>query len=116
MDNKSIEAIIAVEGETNESVALKYLKKSAHFGNVDAIYFMGQAFEKGMLGQTVDLWQAYQYYMKAAEMNHPEAMFALSQTYFRGISGLLVPQKDFAFRWCKRSADIGLDEAEYMLG
>lgn len=108
--------MIAIEGDSNDSLALKYLKKSAHFGYVDAIYFMGQAFEKGIMGQSVDPWEAYQYYMKASEMNHPEAMLDLSRTYFQGIPGLLTCQKDFAFKWCKRAADLGYDQAEYTLG
>lgn len=97
-------------------MALKYLKKSAEIGYPDAIYFMGQVSETGMLGQLCDPWQAYQYYMKAAEVNHAGAMLDLSRLYFHGISGLLASQKDLAFKWCKRSADLGFDQAEYVLG
>jgi TPR repeat protein len=97
-------------------MALKYLKKSADIGYPDAIYFMGQVSETGSLGQLCDSWQAYQYYMKAAEVDHAGAMLDLSRLYFHGISGLLASQKDLAFKWCKRSADLGFDQAEYVLG
>lgn len=115
-DSKPIELLIESDEDTNDSLALKYLRKSACYNYVDAIYFMGQAFEKGFLGQPMDPWQAYQYYMKAAEMDHPEAMVDLSRTYFQGIPGRLAIQHDFAFKWCKRSADLGFDKAEYVLG
>ncbi|KAI9361293.1 hypothetical protein BD770DRAFT_317361 [Pilaira anomala] len=102
--------------KVNYSLALKYLKKSAHHGYADAIYFMGQVSERGMLGQLCDSWQAYQNYMKAAEVNHAGAMLDLSRLYSQGIPGLLAAQKDIAFKWCKRSADLGFDQAEYVLG
>ncbi|KAI8642029.1 hypothetical protein BD408DRAFT_417227 [Parasitella parasitica] len=100
----------------NNSLALEYLKKSAHHGYPDAIYFMGQVSEKGMLGQLHDAWQAYQHYMRAAEVDHAGAMLDLSRIYCQGISGLLAIQKDIAFKWCRRSADLGFDQAEYVLG
>ncbi|GAA5805837.1 hypothetical protein HPULCUR_011363 [Helicostylum pulchrum] len=103
-------------GKINYSLALKYLKKSAHHGYPDAIYFMGQVSEKGILGQLCDSWQAYQNYMKAAEVNHAGAMLDLSRIYSHGIPGLLAAQKDIAFKWCRRSADLGFDQAEYVLG
>lgn len=103
-------------GKINYSLALKYLKKSAHHGYPDAIYFMGQVSEKGILGQLCDSWQAYQNYMKAAEVNHAGAMLDLSRIYSHGIPGLLAAQKDMAFKWCRRSADLGFDQAEYVLG
>ena len=103
-------------GKVNYSLALKYLKKSAHHGYADAIYFMGQVAETGMLGQLCDSWQAYQQYMKAADINHAGAMLDLSRIYSQGISGLLAAQNDMAFKWCKRAADLGFHQAEYVLG
>ncbi|KAI7893513.1 uncharacterized protein EV154DRAFT_416719 [Mucor mucedo] len=107
---------IGIQSPVNYSLALKYLKKSAERGYPDAIYFMGQVSETGMLGQLCDSWQAYQHYMKAAEVKHAGAMLDLSRIYSQGISGLLAAQKDMAFKWCKRSADLGFDQAEYVLG
>ncbi|GAN00998.1 hypothetical protein MAM1_0004d00427 [Mucor ambiguus] len=116
VDEASKTPIHNTKERVNYSLALKYLKKSAHHGYPDAIYFMGQVSETGMLGQLQDSWQAYQHYMKAAEVNHAGAMLDLSRIYSQGISGLLAIQKDMAFKWCKRSADLGFDQAEYVLG
>ncbi|KAK4516335.1 glycoside hydrolase 3 protein [Mucor velutinosus] len=116
VDEASKTPIHNTKEKVNYSLALKYLKKSAHHGYPDAIYFMGQVSETGMLGQLQDSWQAYQHYMKAAEVNHAGAMLDLSRIYSQGISGLLAIQKDTAFKWCKRSADLGFDQAEYVLG
>lgn len=116
VDEASKTPIHNTKEKVNYSLALKYLKKSAHHGYPDAIYFMGQVSETGMLGQLQDSWQAYQHYMKAAEVNHAGAMLDLSRIYCQGISGLLAIQKDIAFKWCKRSADLGFDQAEYVLG
>ncbi|CEP18499.1 hypothetical protein [Parasitella parasitica] len=102
--------------KANNSLALEYLKKSAYYGYPDAIYFMGQVSEKGMLGQLPDAWLAYQHYVRAADVDHAGAMLDLSRIYCQGISGLLAIQKDIAFKWCKRSADLGFDQAEYVLG
>ncbi|KAI8054159.1 uncharacterized protein B0P05DRAFT_561119 [Gilbertella persicaria] len=114
-DQKSIKEAKLKE-TVNYSLALQYLKKSAHYGYPDAMYFMGQVFEGGMLGQLCDIWQAYQCYMKAAEVHHPGAMLNLSRLYCQGIPGLLAAQKEAAFKWCKKSADLGFCQAEFVLG
>lgn len=77
---------------------------------------MGQISEIGMLGQQSDAWTAYQHYLKAAEANHAGAMLDLSRMYLEGIPGLLASQKTIAFKWCKRSAELGYAQAEYVLG
>jgi TPR repeat protein len=100
----------------NHGLALHYLKKSAHYGYPDALYFMGQVHEMGLLGQLQDSWQAYQYYIRASEVNHAGAMLDLAIIYTRGIPGFLSAQNDIAFKWCKKSADLGFDQAEYTLG
>ncbi|KAI8967816.1 hypothetical protein BDF20DRAFT_788837, partial [Mycotypha africana] len=100
----------------NNKLALNYLRKSADFGYADAIYFMGQVYETGMLGQLCDVWQAFQFYTKAADVDHAGAMLDLSRIYCQGIPSLLAAQHELAFKWCKRSADLGFDQAEYVLG
>ncbi|CEI92652.1 hypothetical protein RMCBS344292_06906 [Rhizopus microsporus] len=111
---------IGVQGDssitTNYSQALEYIKKSANYGYPDAVYLMGQISEIGMLGQQSDAWTAYQHYLKAAEANHTGAMLDLSRMYLEGIPGLLASQKTIAFKWCKRSAELGFAQAEYVLG
>lgn len=113
---RNVSTAIEDDSKVNYSLALQYLKKSAHLGYPDAIYFMGQVSELGMLGQLCDSWQAYQHYVKAADVNHAGAMLDLSRIYSHGISGLLAAQKDIAFKWCKKSADLGFHQAEYVLG
>ncbi|KAI8336061.1 hypothetical protein EDC96DRAFT_450547 [Choanephora cucurbitarum] len=105
-----------IEDGDDYRYALKYMKKSAQFGYPDAIYYMGQISESGKLGQLCDVWQAYQYYSRAADLKHPGAMLDLSRLYCQGIPGLLAAQNDIAFKWCKRSADLGFDQAEFVLG
>ncbi|KAI8889828.1 HCP-like protein [Backusella circina FSU 941] len=108
--------LISHIGKANHGLALHYLKKSAHYGYPDALYFMGQVHEVGLLGQLQDSWQAYQYYVRASEVNHAGAMLDLAIIYTRGIPGFLSAQNDIAFKWCKKSADLGFDQAEYTLG
>ncbi|KAI7908092.1 uncharacterized protein BX663DRAFT_426006 [Cokeromyces recurvatus] len=100
----------------NYPLALTYLKKSCQKGYPDALYFMGQILETGKLGQLSDSWQAYQYYVKAADADHVGAMLDLSRIYSQGIPGLLAAQKEIAFKWCSKAADLGFDQAEYVLG
>ncbi|KAI8341548.1 hypothetical protein BD560DRAFT_493395 [Blakeslea trispora] len=114
-DKQALNEAKSTEGD-NHAFALKYLKKSAQYRYPDAMYFMGQIFENGKLGQLSDIWQAYQYYSRAAEFKHPGAMLDLSRLYCQGIPGLLAAQNDIAFKWCKHSADLGFDQAEYVLG
>ncbi|KAI8971060.1 hypothetical protein BDB01DRAFT_812595 [Pilobolus umbonatus] len=105
-----------LEKTVNFKSAMECLHKSALYGYPDALYFLGHIFETGLLDQPIDIWKSYTYYTKAAEKNHAGAMLDLSRMYSEGLPGLIAPQKDMAFKWCKRSADYGFEQAEYVLG
>lgn len=113
---RDIENIPASITDKDEMIAFRLLKKSAQCGYVEAIYRMGQVFTHGLLGQPQDPWQGYQHFVKAAEEKHKGAMLELAQVFERGIPDHLEAQPTQAFRWCKKAADTGYTEAEYVLG
>jgi TPR repeat protein len=100
----------------NYQLSLSYLKKAAQYEHPEAIYSLGRIHELGLLDQPQDQWKAYQYYAEASDLQYPVAMLNLAKQYQAGIPGHLSSQNDLAFKWCKRAADLGYDQAEYTLG
>ncbi|KAI8092551.1 uncharacterized protein BX664DRAFT_260654 [Halteromyces radiatus] len=101
----------------NVGMAMHYLVKSQQSGWIDAYYQLGIVYEQGALDQPCDLTKAFEYYTKAAEDGHAQAMLALSRFYSQGIPGLSIPpHPSLAFKWCQRAASYGLTQAEYTLG
>ena len=101
--------------EKDDSRAMRYLKQAIQFDLVEAVCRMGQVHTYGLLNQPSDPWRGYQYFLKAAEEGYDLAMLELAKVYAKGIQGYLAQQPDTAFRWCQRSAERGLKEAEFTL-
>ncbi|KAI8093791.1 uncharacterized protein BX664DRAFT_259862 [Halteromyces radiatus] len=93
--------------------AEQYLEKAVAMGNAEAMMRRGQLYEKGK-GYPQDPWQAFQWYLQAAEIHHPPAMVAIAQCYAKGIPHHLAPNPTLAFKWCQRAS--GLDQADFLLG
>ncbi|KAJ1983239.1 hypothetical protein H4R34_001395 [Dimargaris verticillata] len=96
--------------------AQKLLERAAQFGNVDAQYRLGLAFEFGECGYEVDPVFSVSYYRMAAEQNHREAQMALSAWYLSGSPGTIDQNDELAFKWCSKSAEQGLVKAEFAMG
>ena len=58
--------------------------KAADKGNADAMWYAGNIYTIGKGGINEDYGKAFKWYMKAAEADHPDAMFSLSRLYMNG--------------------------------
>ncbi|RKP40089.1 hypothetical protein BJ085DRAFT_9851, partial [Dimargaris cristalligena] len=96
--------------------AQKLLEKAAQFGNADAQYRLGQAFEFGECGYETDPMYSVSYYRMAAEQGHKEAQMALSAWYLSGSPGTVDQNDNLAYKWCAKSAAQGLVKAEFAMG
>ncbi|KAJ1930730.1 hypothetical protein IWQ60_000014 [Tieghemiomyces parasiticus] len=96
--------------------AQKLLERAAQFGNNDAQYRLGQAFEFGEAGYEADPVFSVSYYRMAAEQGHKEAQMALSAWYLSGSPGTVEQNDSLAFKWCAKSAEQGLVKAEFAMG
>ena len=62
--------------EKNEPAGLKLVRAAAQGGFADAEYMMGMAYLKGFGGLIIDEAEALQWFRKAAEQGHLEALYA----------------------------------------
>ena len=76
-------------------------------------YNLGLMYEEGK-GRVVDLVKAQEFYQKAADQGHSQAMFRLAGIYFSGSNGSADPQK--AIDWYQKAAEKNNREALYQLG
>jgi TPR repeat protein len=88
------------------------LQAAAAAGDAEAQYLMGLAYLDGReTGRNLE--QAVGWLERAAEKNHPKALFALSEVYSDGT----VPQDSKrSLAYLKRSAEAGLPDAQHNLG
>ncbi|PIA17470.1 HCP-like protein [Coemansia reversa NRRL 1564] len=100
----------------DESYARQLYIKAGKLGYVPSQVRLGQAYEYGTLGCTVNAQKSVGWYTRAAEKNDPDAELALSGWYLTGAEPFL-PQNDVeAYLWARRAADRGLAKAEYAVG
>lgn len=71
--------------ETNSEQALQYYLKAARCGDVEAEYRMGSIYYEGLLGEAINLSLAYEWFEKAAEKHHVDALFNLGYINRNGI-------------------------------
>ena len=97
--------------EKNYIQAVHWFKKASEQGDADAQLHIGRCLEETN-ARNEDIVVAYR---KSAEMGNPEAMCFLGEWYQYGEKGLSVDIHE-AFRWWKKSAEIGYYQAQYKIG
>lgn len=116
---------------------VRYLEHAAQLGHPEAMTRIGYIYEHGLYGTPVHLAKSFGYYdVASCQHNEPLAMLGLSRLYNRGchgpgdtvqeqerlvrdVSGWLAAtarNEDAAFSWCQKAANLGLDEAMFLLG
>jgi len=100
--------------EKNDKKAADYYRLSAEHGNVDAQYWLAQAFYDGKGGIDKNLEEAAKWFKKAAEQDNTSAQRMLGIMYSTG-EGV---EKDYreSFKWTELAAEKGDYYAQYNLG
>lgn len=111
LHEKGFEPVIFVD----PAYAIHLYTEAAALGYAPSAFRLGECYEFGKLGCTVQPNLSIQYYSIAADQDHPEACFALTSWYLVG-SDLLETSEEQAFAWAYRAAMAGLPKAEYALG
>ena len=93
--------------------AVKWYRRSADAGNVEAPHKLGWMYENG-IGVEKDSAEAVKWYRRSADTGNAEAQYKLGWMYENGMG----VEKDIAeaVKWYRRSADAGNAEAQYKLG
>jgi len=88
---------------TNDSdyKAIKYFKKAAKRGYVDALYYIGWIYRNTTTDELLDSKKAHLYFLKAAKKGHSKAQFRV------GMHFKLSPNKNYtkAIKWLKKSSN-----------
>lgn len=90
------------------------LNQLAEAENPDALNELGNIFAKGLKGEAVDKQKGFDFLLRAADLNHPEAQFHVALFYDAGFLGKRDAVK--AAIYYKKSADNGFVPALYSLG
>lgn len=96
--------------------AVSLYHEAAVLGYAPAAHRLGECYEFGKLGCSIDPGLSVQYYNIAADQHHPESCFALTAWYLVGIPQLLPQSDEQAYAWAIRAAQCGLPRAEYAVG
>lgn len=100
-------------GVTKDYVeAVKWYKKSAEQGHVEAQYSLGFCYEYGQ-GVTKDYAEAFKWYKKAAEQGYADAQYNLGYCYKHGQG--VKQNKTEAKKWYQKAAEQGDEHAKKAL-
>jgi len=97
------EALDALSGKSSRSSS----------GPGAEFYDQAESFRYGYEGKE-DIYKAFEYYLKAAEMGHAEAQYELAELYNEGEG--VEEDKDKALQWYHKSAALGNADAQHQLG
>ena len=98
---------------SNEDIVAAY-RKSAEMGNPEAMCFLGEWYQYGEKGLTVDIQESFRWWKKAAEIGYYQAQYKIGDCYDFG-KGVTEDKKE-ALKWFKRSASKDYIPAVYVLG
>ncbi|CAO3591323.1 unnamed protein product [Absidia cylindrospora] len=99
--------------------AIRLYQDASDLGYAPSCFRLGECYEFGRLGCTVDPRLSMHYYGLAAEQGHSHACFALTAWYLIGVPGWMEPSDEQAFAWALRATQAsggGLARAEYAVG
>ncbi|KAI8329806.1 hypothetical protein BC941DRAFT_362265 [Chlamydoabsidia padenii] len=97
--------------------ALRLYQEASELGYAPSCFRLGECYEFGKLGCSVDPRLSMHYYGLAAEQDYPHACFALTAWYLIGVPGVMEPCDEQAFAWAlKATSHDGLPRAHYAVG
>ena len=105
--------LFCTENEEYLKEAVRYLKKAANKGRIEAAGYLGDAYLKG-LGVEKDVEKGLEYYERSAEGGSVEAMFSIGNEYLLGRN--VEHDYEKAFEYLKKASDYGSDRAMNGLG
>ncbi|KAF1359020.1 hypothetical protein EJ07DRAFT_121872 [Lizonia empirigonia] len=88
----------------DESYSLQLFMQAAELGYKFSQFRLGQAFEYGLLGCTIDPRTSIGWYTKAAAQEEHQSELALSGWYLTGIEGMLQQSDTEAYLWARKAA------------
>jgi TPR repeat protein len=98
--------------------AYKILKKLAHSGYTEAMFYLADCYGQGLLGLEADRKEAFLLYQSAAKQGHSEAAYRLAVCCELGQEEGGGTKRDplKAVQWYKRAAALGNTPAMYKMG
>ena len=90
------------------------VQREAQAGDRQAQFELGLAYENGEAVER-DSSLALEWFTRAAEQWHGEALWKLGQAYLEGLLGMTTPDPARAARWLERAATEGIAEAYFPL-
>ncbi|PYH46036.1 putative chitin synthase activator (Chs3) [Aspergillus saccharolyticus JOP 1030-1] len=100
----------------DEAYASQLFHQAAELGYKFSQFYLGNAYEYGLLGCPVDPRQSIIYYTHAAAQGEHQSELALSGWYLTGGEGILQQSDTEAYLWARKAATAGLAKAEYAMG
>ena len=88
----------------DDNFARELFDKAAYMGHKYAQFRLGQAYEYGQLGHSIDNRQSIAWYSKAAAQGEHQAELALSGWYLTGAEGILEHSDMEAYLWARKAA------------
>lgn len=88
----------------DEQYAASLFKDAAALGYKFSQFRLGQAYEYGLLGLTIDARMSIAYYSKAAAQEEHQSELALSGWYLTGFQGILEQSDTEAYLWARKAA------------
>lgn len=88
----------------DDGYALELFQRAAKGGHKLAQFRLGQAYEYGQLGVTIDNRTSIAWYSKAAAQGEHQAELALSGWYLTGAEGILEHSDMEAYLWARKAA------------
>lgn len=98
----------------NVPVALRWVRRAAELGNVEAQAALGSLYFFGDDQVPANDREAQRWFRMAAEQGHPEAQVGLGNMYFLGRG--VVQDEAAAAKWFRAAADQGVPQAQGLLG
>ncbi|RAH42867.1 putative chitin synthase activator (Chs3) [Aspergillus brunneoviolaceus CBS 621.78] len=100
----------------DEAYASQLFHQAAELGYKFSQFYLGNAYEYGLMGCPVDPRQSIIYYTHAAAQGEHQSELALSGWYLTGGEGILQQSDTEAYLWARKAATAGLAKAEYAMG
>jgi len=94
----------AVPGQTDQIKALMVWQPDAEKGDMQAQYYVGEIYQRG-LGAAPNYSRAAEWYRKAAEQGYVKAQMSLAYLYEKGLGVEKNPQQ--ALRWYRKASGLG---------
>jgi TPR repeat protein len=88
----------------DETYALQLFHQAADLGYKFSQFRLGQAYEYGLLGCSIDARTSIAWYTKAAAQEEHQSELALSGWYLTGTSGILEQSDTEAYLWARKAA------------